>query len=68
MNKYYWITKTGERVGVDEMSTQHLRNVLKLLIRRNQKQVGNIEKRFIEAQIEEDANYLDDLNGGEYFF
>ena len=32
--KYYWTMKNGEKIDVDEMSEDHLRNVLKLIIRR----------------------------------
>lgn len=31
--KYYWTTKEGKKVDVDEMSTEHLRNVLKMILR-----------------------------------
>ena len=35
MNKkdYYWITKDGQKINVDEMSISHLRNTLKMIIR-----------------------------------
>lgn len=31
--KYYWTTKEGKKVDVDEMSIEHLRNVLKLYLK-----------------------------------
>ena len=31
--KYYWTTKEGKKVDVDEMSTEHLRNALKMILR-----------------------------------
>lgn len=32
--KYFWTTKNGEKINIDDMSKEHLRNALKLLIRR----------------------------------
>ena len=73
--KYYWKTKSGEKIDVDEMSTQHLRNVLKMLIRVAHKDDeirfhvtdeemndNNIRKSFRESEIEdmhEDIDYYD---------
>jgi len=34
-NKYYWTMKNGKKIDVDDMSEQHLRNVLKLILKRN---------------------------------
>ena len=31
--KYYWIMRDGSKIDVDDMSKEHLRNVLKMLIR-----------------------------------
>lgn len=33
-NKYFWTMKNGEKINVDDMTENHLRNVLKLIIRR----------------------------------
>jgi hypothetical protein len=73
--KYYWTTKTGEKIDVDEMTTQHLRNVLKMLIRVANKEDrlvihatdeelndSNIRKSFRESEIEDmyrDIDYYD---------
>jgi len=54
--KYYWTTKDGTKVDVDEMSTDHLRNVLKMILRNldtaksKPKPMGNIEYQFQEAK------------------
>ncbi len=34
--KYYWTMRNGTKIDVDEMTENHLRNVLKLLIRRQE--------------------------------
>jgi hypothetical protein len=35
--KYFWTTKEGEQIDVDKMSIEHLRNVLKMIIRNKEK-------------------------------
>lgn len=37
MKKVFWTTKTGEKIDIDNMSVQHLKNTLKMI-------VTNIEK------------------------
>ena len=34
--KYYWTMKDGKKIDVDDMTESHLRNVLKLIIRRTE--------------------------------
>ena len=43
MKKVFWTTKTGERIDIDDMSVQHLRNSLKMI-------VTNIEKLKLQQQ------------------
>ena len=33
MRKYYWTTKTGQKIDVDLMGENHLRNTLKMILR-----------------------------------
>ena len=33
MKKYYWTTKTGQKIDVDLMDENHLRNTLKMILR-----------------------------------
>ena len=35
MEAIYWTTKSGTRINVDHMDLNHLRNTLKMLIKRN---------------------------------
>jgi hypothetical protein len=57
--KYYWTTKGGTKIDVDEMSTDHLRNVLKMILRNLEtakskpKPMGNIEACFQEEKYKE---------------
>ena len=63
--KYYWTTKDGTKIDVDEMSTDHLRNTLKIILRNldtaksKPKPMGNIEACFQEEQYKdwEDEHY-----------
>ena len=34
--QYYWTTKDGKKINLNDMTEDHLRNVLKLMIRRNE--------------------------------
>lgn len=57
--KYYWTTASGHQVDVDTMDIDHLRNVLKMIIRNMESQrpvkrsMGNIESKFLEEAIRE---------------
>lgn len=61
--KYYWTTKDGTKVDVDEMSTDHLRNTLKMILRNldnaKPKPMGNIEASFLEEQYKEWEEEID---------
>lgn len=73
MNKkdYYWTMKNGQKINVDDMDVNHLRNTLKMILRR----VESLEQKSKEkpkfelhgeiaqdhvAQME-DADYFDDM-------
>ena len=55
--KYYWTTKDGTKIDVDDMSTEHLRNTLKMILRNidndKPKSLGNIEACFQEEEHKE---------------
>ena len=57
--KYYWTTKTGEKIDVDKMDVNHLRNVLKMLIRVAQK---DDEIRFHATDEEVNDTNLREIN------
>lgn len=64
MEKVYWTMKNGQKIDVDQMDIQHLRNTLKMLIRAKRAQStpvkpkfeihGEIAQNFLEQMIEED--------------
>lgn len=59
--KYFWTTKTGQKIDIDQMSETHLRNTLKMIVRNKQtpvasnrvRAVGNIESNFFEELCKE---------------
>jgi hypothetical protein len=55
-DKVYWTMKNGQKIDVDDMDENHLRNTLKMLLRNNRvkPKMGNIERKFNEE-------YIDDL-------
>lgn len=72
MNKkdYYWTMKNGQKINVDDMDLQHLRNTLKMILRRvealKQKEKarpkfelhGEIAQDHV-AQMEDEEYYMD---------
>jgi hypothetical protein len=66
--KVYWTMKNGQKIDVDTMDINHLRNTLKMIIR-NQVRVkvttpvkpkfqihGEMANNFLEQMLEEDYN------------
>jgi hypothetical protein len=66
MTKTYWTMKNGQKINVDDMDENHLRNTLKMIIN-NQVRVqvstpvklkfeiqGEMAQNFIEQMLEED--------------
>ena len=48
--KYYWTMADGNKINVDDMTENHLKNVLKLLLKRNESSakklhIHNVSKR-----------------------
>ena len=74
-NKVYWTMKNGQKIDVDTMDINHLRNTLKMIIR-NQIRVkittpvkpkfqihGEMANNFLEQMLEEDYyDPRDDFN------
>lgn len=59
MKKYYWQTKEGNKIDVDLMDPNYLKNVLKMILKNieentkpKNKKTGNIESRFEEAKFD----------------
>ncbi len=62
--KLYWTMKDGEKIDVDQMTESHLRNVLKLIIRRSQqvqtKFPTNVDTAIDMVEQENNEPYCDD--------
>lgn len=49
----YWTTRDGSKIDIDAMSTEHLRNVLKMIIRQNHLQINKTDNIGIAFSDEE---------------
>jgi len=77
MREYYWTMKNGQKINVDEMDLQHLRNTLKMILRRvealeqKEKAKPKFELRGEIAQDHvaqmEDADYFDEVFYDEFW-
>ena len=47
--EYFWTMKNGEKINVDDMTESHLRNVLKLIIRRAKEEPKDCEHHVDDA-------------------
>lgn len=68
MDKVYWTMKNGQQIDVDDMTESHLRNTLKMIIRKSNKRKAKektgIDLAFSEEEIEAlyDSKYGHDDN------
>ena len=64
----YWTMKNGQEISVDDMDINHLRNTLKMIIKKSttkivvkkEKPLGNIESCFAEAEMNQLYNDMED--------
>jgi len=61
---YYWKTKNGDKINVDEMDITHLRNTLKMIIRNMENQPKRINFK-LNGDIANDFN--DQMEEFEYY-
>lgn len=66
MEKVYWIMKNGQKIDVDTMDIQHLRNTLKMIIR-NQTRVKPAPKPKFELHGEIAQNMFEQMLEEEYY-
>ena len=72
MNKkdYYWTMKNGQKINVDDMDINHLRNTLKMIIRNIEASENKSKPKFeLHGDIAqdhvaqmEDADYADEMD------
>lgn len=65
MDNYYWTMKNGQKINVDDMDENHLRNTLKLIIRTAKAKQeprfrlrGDMAQHHVETM--EDQDYFDE--------
>ena len=70
--EYYWTMRNGEKINVDDMTESHLRNVLKLIIKRNtDSHIDNEYNKKRNKAIKEQKNlepYCDDWLWKQFYF
>ena len=66
MEKVYWTMKNGQKIDVDQMDIQHLRNTLKMLIRAKRAQSTPIKPKF-EVHGEMAQNFLEQMIEEDYY-
>ena len=59
--QYFWTMKNGEKINIDDMTESHLRNVLKLIIRRLKEE----SKDDIDSY--DDTQYCDDWMWKQFY-
>lgn len=65
--KYYWRTKDGTDMDVDDMTPEHLRNVLKLIIRRRGEKKSSTDTMLEEVKRKAEMANLPDEEYEDYF-
>lgn len=66
METIYWTMKNGQKINVDEMSIEHLRNTLKMIIRNREKRQTdsnscNITQSFQEEEVQDISKEMDEI-------
>lgn len=64
----YWKMKNGRSIDIDSMDLNHLRNVLKMIVRNSQKH--KITKKLTAMQELEqslDDSYIGNYDGGDFY-
>jgi hypothetical protein len=63
MKKIYWTTKKNEKIDIDEMSIEHLRNTLKMIVRQSKSVPKNCPHNtndaiaFSDEEVENEDNF-----------
>jgi hypothetical protein len=75
LNDEYWTTQDGRRIAVGEMNVEHLRNVLRMMLRKRRlrvekmiKQLDDIVYAESDGQDELNAQYYRDLANPNVYF
>lgn len=69
MEKVFWATKNGSKIDIDNMTIEHLRNVLKMIVKNKSKKgiiIYDEHHQYMDNEIEEIYN-ADDSNNFENF-
>lgn len=70
METVYWTMKNGEDINIDEMSIEHLRNTLKMIVKQKER-VSDFCPHTIEMAdsfLDQEPTYHEDENEDDYYF
>lgn len=59
--EYIWKTKDGKEINVDDMTIEHLRNVLKMIIRKKQNTNNQLKKQEVKLNGDIANMFNDDM-------
>ena len=60
--KTYWTTQNGNKIDIDEMDINHLRNTLKMLVRNTEKKKQAKPKFQIQGEIAQEMIFNELMN------
>lgn len=70
MEKVFWTTKNGSKIDIDNMTIEHLRNVLKMIVKNKSKKeiiIYDEHHQYMDNEIEKIYD-ADDSNNFEDFW
>jgi hypothetical protein len=69
MNIVYWTTKDNRKINIDEMSVDHLRNIVKMIVKQTQHFQNTCPHNVDDAmslEIEEGESFFEKLRSTNY--
>ena len=67
MREYYWTMKNGQKINVDDMDVNHLRNTLKMILRNIEAAEKKVPKYKFELHGDIAQDHVAQMEGEEYY-
>lgn len=67
MRKYYWTMKNGQKINVDDMDVNHLRNTLKMILRNIEAAEKKVPKYRFELHGDIAQDHVAQMEDEEYY-
>ena len=61
-NKVFWSTKAGDKIDIDKMDVEHLRNTLKMIVRNWEARKNLVIQRTLNDEVESSLNQNKGMN------